>query len=207
MSKVILLNGCSSAGKTTLAIALQNQLQEPFQHIALDQFRDGMPSRVRGLNSPPGDPGASGLNVVPAVLDGQPVTHIQFGEYGERVLSGMRRAVAHFSDLGCNVIVDDLLFKRDYLEDYIAVLNPDTTWFVGVKCRLSVVLERERKRPGRFPGTATSHFEQVHEHGIPYDLEVDTSSAGVEAVAEQVISRLAHPPLAFRASRPHISDP
>ena len=50
MSNVILLNGCSSAGKTTL-VALQNQLKEPYQHVGLDQFRDGMPGRVRGLNS------------------------------------------------------------------------------------------------------------------------------------------------------------
>ena len=119
MANVILLNGCSSAGKTTLALALQDVLSVPYQHIALDQFRDGMPGRVRGLNSPAGDPGATGLIVVPGVLHGEAVTHIEFGEYGERVLAGMRRSVATLSDLGCNVIVDDLLFKPAYLTDYV----------------------------------------------------------------------------------------
>ena len=52
---------------------------------------------------------------------------------------------------GCNVIVDDLLFKRAYLDDYVDVLNAETTWFIGVKCRLDVVHEREALRPGRFP--------------------------------------------------------
>ena len=47
---IIFLNGSSSAGKTTLAIMLQQLLPEPYQHIALDQFRDGMPGRYRGLN-------------------------------------------------------------------------------------------------------------------------------------------------------------
>ena len=46
MANVILLNGCSSAGKTTLALALQDVLTAPYQHIALDQFRDGMPGRL-----------------------------------------------------------------------------------------------------------------------------------------------------------------
>ena len=41
MGNIIFLNGCSSAGKTTLAIKLQQMLDEPYQHIALDQFRDG----------------------------------------------------------------------------------------------------------------------------------------------------------------------
>lgn len=199
MSNVILLNGCSSAGKTTLALALQNQLKAPYQHVALDQFRDGMPGRVRGLNSPPGDPGASGLNVVPGKLNGKWVTHIRFGDYGERVLAGMRRTVAALTELGCNVIVDDLLFERAYLDDYVQVLNPDKTWFIGVKCSLDVVHQREALRPGRFPGTAVSHYEQVHAHGAAYDLEVDTSDAKVADLSLAIIERLQSPPTAFRA--------
>ena len=199
MSNVILLNGCSSAGKTTLALALQNQLKAPYQHVALDQFRDGMPGRVRGLNSPPGDPGASGLNVVPGKLNGEWVTHIRFGDYGERVLAGMRRTVAALTELGCNVIVDDLLFERVYLDDYVQVLNPDKTWFIGVKCSLDVVHQREALRPGRFPGTAVSHYEQVHAHGAAYDLEVDTSDAKVADLSLAIVERLQSPPTAFRA--------
>ena len=57
---VVLLNGCSSAGKTTLALELQAISNEPFQHIALDQFRDGLPPALRGLNSPEDDPGYHG---------------------------------------------------------------------------------------------------------------------------------------------------
>lgn len=203
MSNVILLNGCSSAGKTTLALALQNLLPEPYQHVALDQFRDGMPGRVRGLNSPPGDPGASGLNVVPGELNGEWVTHIQFGDYGERVLAAMRRTVATLSEMGCNVIVDDLLFKRDYLEDYAAVLDPQKTWFIGVKCSIEVISEREALRPGRFPGTAIAHFEQVHEHGIDYDLEVDTTAADPAEVAVEIAQRLQQPPLALQSLKQH----
>ena len=52
MANVILLNGSSSSGKTTLAETLQQLLPEPYQYIGLDQFRDGMPERVRGLNAP-----------------------------------------------------------------------------------------------------------------------------------------------------------
>jgi chloramphenicol 3-O phosphotransferase len=201
MGKIILLNGCSSSGKTTLAVKLQQLLQEPYQHMALDQFRDGMPSRVRGLNSPAGDPGASGLNVVPAQQNGEWVTQIQFGDYGEKVLKAMRRSIAGFAEMGCNVIVDDLLFKREYLEDYMSVLNPEKTWFIGVKCSFDVVLAREALRPGRFPGTAVSHYEQVHEHGLGYDLEVDTSAATPRQVAQSIVDRITTPPRAFTQSQ------
>ena len=197
MAKIIFLNGCSSAGKTTLAIKLQQLLQAPYQHIALDQYRDGMPMRMRGLNSPPGTPGSKGLNVVPVKKDGELVTSIQFGEYGEQVLRSMRRSISMFQASGINVIIDDLLFKRSYLDDYVSVLDPTRTWFVGVKCSLEIVKAREAKRPGRFPGTATSHYEQVHEHGERYDLEVDTSVTSERQVAKQIIERLSQPPEAF----------
>jgi chloramphenicol 3-O-phosphotransferase len=75
---IIFLNGSSSAGKTTNAMMLQQILEEPYQHIALDQFRDGLPGRFRGLNSPDGAPGARGLNVVPIQREGQLVTQIRF---------------------------------------------------------------------------------------------------------------------------------
>ena len=201
MGNIIFLNGCSSAGKTTLALKLQQLLPEPYQHIALDQFRDGLPSKVRGLNAPADTPGAAGLNVVPVEQNGTWVTQIQFGEHGERVLRGMRRSVAVFSDLGANVIVDDLLFKREYLDDYISILDPAKTWFIGVKCTLDVVNEREATRPGRFPGTAVSHYHQVHEHGVPYDLEVDTSNITPRQAAQLILKRLETSPASFSSMR------
>ena len=118
LGRIILLNGSSSSGKTTLALTLQRVLAEPWQHVALDQFRDGMPGKVRGLNSPAGTPGDQGLNIVPIDQDGERVTEIRFGAFGEAVLRAMRRAVAELAYQGVNVIIDDLLFKPDYLGDY-----------------------------------------------------------------------------------------
>ena len=201
MSRIILLNGSSSAGKTTLALKLQQLLPEPWQHIALDQFRDGMPGRYRGFNSPSETPGASGLNIVPTLRDGEALTEIRFGSYGEQVLAGMRRAIAAFAMAGNNVIIDDLLFEPDYLQDYAEALHGIDAWFVGVRCSLDVVNELEARRVGRFPGTAKSHFEQVHAHGVAYDLEVDTSSESPRTCAEAIVRRLESAPVALQAAR------
>ena len=199
--RIILLNGSSSAGKTTLAHTLQQLLPEPWQHVALDQFRDGMSGRYRGLNSPDGSDGARGLNVVPVMQDGTAVTDIQFGDVGERTLRGMRRAAAAFAAAGNNVIIDDLLFQPAYLDDYVQVLAPFDVYFIGVRASIEVVQAREAKRPGRFPGTAISHFDRVHAHGLAYDLEVNTSEMSPRRCAELVIARIAKPPHAFPSAR------
>jgi len=195
--KIILLNGSSSAGKTTLARALQQKLDEPWQHIALDQFRNGMSGRYRGLNSPAGTPGHAGLNIVPAEMaftdaaetHTEKVTHIRFGEIGRKMLKGMRRAIAAFAEAGNNVIVDDILFEPEFLEDYVDALGHLNVLLVAVRCPLSIVNQRERKRSGRFPGTATSHFHRIHEN-ITYDIEVDTSLDSPLQCASQVIRHL-----------------
>lgn len=187
--RIILLNGSSSAGKTTLARAIQVARREPWFHLALDQFRDGMPPAYRGLNSPPGTPGARGLNVVPVEHEARRVTAIRFGDVGKRMLEGMHRAIAAFAAAGNDVIIDDLFLETDTLDDYLDALEGFWVLFVAVRAPLDVVEQREAERPGRFPGTALSHFEAVHAHGI-YDLEVDTCQNSPEACAAEISARL-----------------
>ena len=198
---IILLNGSSSSGKTTLAGAVAQLADDDWQHMALDQFRDGMAPRLRGLNAPAATPGARGLNVVPDLAGEQPVTHIRFGSTGEQILKGMRRAIAAFAAAGNRVIVDDLLFKPEYLQDYIEVLADFPVYFIGVRCDRPTVQAREAARPGRFPGTALSHFDTIHQHGLNYDLEVDTSHLEPQVCAQAVLERLATPPRAFAHAR------
>ncbi len=183
--QIIVLNGSSSAGKTTLAQTIQDIMPDPWFHLALDQFRDAMPGRYRGLNSPAGTPGGRGLNVVPMELDGRKVTEVRFGDIGMRMKEGMHRAIAAFARRGNRVIVDDLMLTPGILHDYLLVLADFEALFVGVRCPLITVQERESRRVGRFPGTAESHFDTVHTHGL-YDLEIDTSVHSPAACARLV---------------------
>ncbi|MDE0177595.1 MAG: AAA family ATPase [Gammaproteobacteria bacterium] len=200
MSKgsIILLNGTSSAGKTTLARAIQDVSPTPLQHISLDQFRDGMAGRYRGMNSHDNEPGSRGLNIVP--VDG--MTQLRFGDVGLLTLRGMRRAASAFAATGIDVVVDDLLLEPDFLRDYLEVFVGFEVTFVGVHCDLDTLMARERERPGRFPGTAAAHFKQVHE-GCEYDVEVDTVSTTPRECAKRVLaaSRDLRSPSAFERLR------
>ncbi|MFT7132857.1 MAG: chloramphenicol 3-O phosphotransferase [Cyclobacteriaceae bacterium] len=184
--KIIFLNGTSSAGKTTLAHALQSALPEFYQHMALDQFRDGMPDKYRGLNSPIGTTGAEGLNVVPVINSPASHTAVQFGATGKQMLSGMRRGIAAMARAGINVIIDDIILETEFLDDYLETFQGLYVLFVGVKCPQEVIQRRENARPGRFPGTAIGHLYVCHAHGI-YDVEVDTASDLPTVCAQKVI--------------------
>ena len=199
---IILLNGTSSSGKTTLAHTLQEILDEPYLHIALDQFRDGMPGKYRGLNAPEGTTGAAGLNVVPMRKRNQTVTQIRFGNMGIRMLCGMRRAIAALAQAGNNLIIDDIIFTPDFLDDYLNVLGDFTVYFVAVLCPEKVLSQRESARPGRFPGTASGQLSDIHQACV-YDVEVDTSLLSPRQCADRVVEYIASnkTPAAFHSLR------
>ncbi len=201
--KIIFLNGTSSAGKTTLAHALQEELDAPWLHVSLDQYRDGLPAKYRGLNAPRGSKGEAGLNVVPVTDNGPPHTAVVFGEAGKTVLQGMRRAIRALVDAGTNVIIDDIILEAGFLQDYLEVLRGVDVLFVGVTCSMDVINRREALRPGRFPGTALGHLEVCHAHG-DYDVTVDTGSQSPRACARKVIEFLeSGTPGAFERIRQH----
>ncbi len=184
--KIIFLNGTSSSGKTTLAYELQEQLPALYLHMALDQFRDGMPDKYRGLNAPAGSLGAEGLNVVPVVDAHGRHTAVEFGAIGKQMLGGMRRAIATMVNSGTNVIIDDIILEPEFLDDYLEAFAGLYVLFVGVQCPREVLSTRENARPGRFPGTAVGHFEVCHAHDL-YDVRVDTSKDLPPVCARQVI--------------------
>ena len=191
--RIVLLNGASSAGKTTLALALQRIWPEPLHHIALDQFRDGMAGRFRGMNSRDGEPGTRGLNVVPVTGAQGRVTELRFGDVGRATLRGMRRAAAAFAESGMDIAVDDLLVEPEFLADYLTVFVGKPVTFVGVYCDLATLNRREASRPGRFPGTAAAHFERIHV-GCEYDAEVRTQTHTPRECAAQVLAVALAPP-------------
>lgn len=190
--QVILLNGTTSAGKSTLLRQLQQEMDEPYHAIALDQFRDGMPPRFRGLNSNSDEPGARGLNVVPVQLNGELVTEVQFGDYGLKVLSGLRRAVRALAECGVCVVVEDLVFSRDIAEDYARLLHDVRTTVVAVRCSEQVLLAREQQRLGRFPGTAKRYIDDLH-RWMDYDVEVYTDTTAPADCAARVVAAVQAP--------------
>lgn len=183
--QIILLNGTSSAGKTSLVRALQQTLEQPFLDAGIDKFLWMLPKRY--LNPPlwsevfrydwPPEGGPLGLR-------------ISAGPLGHQLVAGMHRAIAVLALAGNHVVADHVLLDPAWVVDCAAVLGALPTLFVGVRCPLHVVEQRERDRRDRTLGQARAQFSAVHAHGR-YDLEVDTSLLSPEACAEVIKQRLA----------------
>lgn len=179
MATVILLNGVGSAGKSSIAKALQAITAEPFLHVAMDAFLDMMPARY--WDHP------DGLVFETVQQDGKPAVVIKSGPVVDRALHGMRHAVAAMARAGNNLIVDDVLLGNEMAE-YASLLADVTFHAVGVFAPLDVLEERERERGDRLVGLARWQYDRVH-LGKRYALELDTSNATPMACATLIKQR------------------
>jgi chloramphenicol 3-O phosphotransferase len=183
-----LLNGTSSSGKSTLATALQAALPEPWLVVGIDTVVFALPRRY--LDQPHW---SEVFRYVP--LDDAPdgAFRIETGDLGERLISGLHGAVAALADRGLSVIVDHVLLETAWLDECRARWAHIPWLFVGVRCPLAVVEQRERERRDRTLGQAAAQFAVVHEDR-DYDVEVDTSELAPDAAAAVILEALARLP-------------
>ena len=114
---------------------------------------------------------------------------IETGPLGQALVDGMHRSVAAIAASGVSVIVDHVLLETAWL-DACRTLWQDLDWlFVGVRCPLAVVEQRERDRQDRTIGQAAAQFAVVHEDR-DYDLEVDTSVLSPDDAAARIVAAL-----------------
>jgi chloramphenicol 3-O phosphotransferase len=206
LSNIVFLNGASSSGKSAIAHCLQQVMEEFYVHTGIDHFLERVPLRFHAISdgSEPETPYGV-LWVMPA---GQPpVTELRFGPPGIRLVAGMYAAMAGLASAGNNVIVDDVIFDRIVLREALRALKAFDVLFVGVRCPLEVVIEREVARGDRMRGLAEAQHVIVHDHGT-YDLEVDTSLLSSMECASLIKQRLQDGPrpTAFDALRRSLGD-
>ena len=191
--RVIVLNGTSSSGKSTLMRALQARLDGAWLGVGIDTVVFALPKAYLDLPL-----WGEVFRYVPVEAVGNAPFRIVTGELGHRLIDGLHRMVASLADSGLSVIVDHVLLEEAWLPDLAHRLSGHEVLFVGVRCPLDVVIERERERRDRTIGQAAAQFDVVH-RACGYDLEVDTSLLGPDEAAAVIAGAIAKgfPPVSF----------
>jgi len=179
LARIVLLNGVGSAGKGSIAKALQRITAAPFLHVEMDAFLAMLPERC--IDHP------DGIAFEPVTEGGKNLVKIRTGPVADRTFRGMRHAIAAMAAVGNDLIVDDVI-TRGQMADYETLLAGFTLHRVGVFASLDVLEARERARGDRMIGLARWQFDRVH-RGVTYDLELDTGAATPMQCAELIRSR------------------
>jgi chloramphenicol 3-O phosphotransferase len=164
-SRIILLHGASSSGKSTLSKAIQHLLDEPFLHFASDYLTLGLPA--------------------PRETEG-PFQWL--GKVRPRFFDGFQRCIATLAAAGNDLIVDHIIELREWRADLKLLLQSFDVFLVAVHCSLEEIDRRERSRGNRKIGEGRSHIvdDGIHSFG-PSDCEVDTTGRPPTEVALEVV--------------------
>jgi chloramphenicol 3-O phosphotransferase len=199
--QIILLNGTSSAGKSTLAKQLQEILPQPYLHTGIDHFLAATPwSRLFVYSDSTSQTEAEGWFL--PFQDGALVSAPRLGLVAYQWLDGMYASFATLAARGVNLIVDDVIYDPQVLRSAVTHLADLPVLFVGLHCPVAEAMRREHERGDRAPGGAAIFHELVHRHGC-YDLEIDTAQASPTECSEQIRLALTqrHPQAALRHLR------
>ncbi|GAA3108803.1 hypothetical protein GCM10010520_61700 [Rhizobium viscosum] len=144
--RIIILNGTSSAGKSTLAKALRTAIGEPFCYYASDQLADAGFRADRRLAPP---------------------------DERARFFDGFHRSIAAFAGAGNDLLVEHIVEETVWWSQLQTILEPFDVFWVGVHAPLAEIERRERERGNRSIGEAAYHLK-THDY-CSYDIEVDTA--------------------------------
>ena len=173
---ILVLNGASSSGKTSLGKALQSILPQQYLHIQLDAFRSMEPigyfHREQAAVGP--------LRVA-------------------ALCRAMHATVAEFAAHGQNVIFDHVL-SADAWHYLFEDFREQRLYLVGVHCSVEELLRREHARGDREPGLAQSQVDLIHENR-EYDFSVDTSRLNSSDCANDVAGWLQQDPVPVAFSK------
>lgn len=167
--RIILLNGTSSSGKSSIGRALLPLLPDPWFFIPVDAI------------------GAMRSTVHTRVLDDAEIDAML-----RRTRRGYHRAVAALAATGNDVIMDYLLSEPWRLDDLLQTLQGLDVTLVDVHCSPEELERRERDRGDRPIGLARSQTT-VYSHG-DCDITVDTTSAGPHECATAIVAALGEIP-------------
>ncbi len=166
--RLVLLNGPSSAGKTTVAKAVASRLTTPWLLLPVDLFH-----RIR--TRPDAD-----------------LTGRQWEDVFHRTRAAYHQALVGAVACGCDVLGDHVLSEPWRLDDLLRLSVGLDVLLVHVTCDPAELRRREKARGDREPGTARTQQRLVFTHG-DCDLTIDTTHGPDEPTAA-VLELIRNPP-------------
>ncbi|MFB7452999.1 chloramphenicol phosphotransferase CPT [Streptomyces sp. NPDC056194] len=174
-TRMIILNGGSSSGKSGIVRCLQAVLPDPWLAFGVDSFVDSLPSKMQD------DDAGIAFDADGGVSVGDGFRALEAAWAGGLV--AMARA-------GARIVVDDVFLGGAASQQrWREALGDLPVLWVGVRCESTVAEGREIARGDRTTGMAAQQALIVHE-GVTYDVEVDTTRTESLECARAIAARV-----------------
>jgi chloramphenicol 3-O phosphotransferase len=199
---IVVLNGPSRAGKSTIAARVQDALDGIWMHIGMDLHIQATPPRYK--------PGVGLRPLRPEdVQDAQDVDgRVSYSELVDAVpalYAALYGSAAAHARSGLNVVMD--VYHHEHYSKRLRTLDIAKrelaglpTLFVGVNAPLDVIWDRRGKTWGQHRDAVDEGVRRAVElhdaaaRALSYDIEVDTSERTPDECVDRIARRLAEGP-------------
>jgi chloramphenicol 3-O phosphotransferase len=180
---LIVLNGPSSSGKSSLVRELQRLWPRPLFATGIDAIIIGWPESFV-LDHDESDPTkeVQSLHIVPG-QGPEPSWVPKMNDTFFTISRHAHESWAAINQSGIDVVVDHCIIEPRLREQAQSLLWG--AFWVGVTCEVEELVRREAVRGDRYRGFASGTSAVVH-LGMDYDLVIDTTSTPPETLARQV---------------------
>lgn len=155
-NKVIILNGSSSAGKTSITAEFKELAKECYYHLRMDTVHSMLPRRylvyrdhydINPKYPKLSEEGKKGLYFNTNMT-------CQYGEYGKNICNDMIDIIQLLASNERNLIVDYVLFGLEDIKVISQKLQNFDTYMIRVHCEPEELRRREKQRDDRLAGSA-----------------------------------------------------
>lgn len=161
---VIILNGPSVAGKSSIQKAFQHTMMPHlWAKVGIDSLFDGAfpeitPENISYWQS------ENLMRWIETTHDekNNNIITLFTGHEGDTIAYAMNSAIAAYAKEGCNVIVDYIAYKQEWVDDLTKKLKNIKVIWVKVDISLATLEQREIARGTSPSGHARSHYNTVH---------------------------------------------
>lgn len=169
MSKLVVLNGTSSSGKTTVARAFQDAAPSVYLNFSIDSILSALPP-----------------SVLARIVTGLPLTDVRLAD----LIRAFYACTRELLRMGHDLVIDHAVTARYHAEGLLAACEGHETLIVRVDCPITVIRDREAARGDRLLGVADQQFASI-DAWLEYDLVVDTSKQSPSEAAASILDALA----------------
>jgi chloramphenicol 3-O phosphotransferase len=180
--KLIVLNGGSSAGKSSVALEFQELAADCWIHLGIDMFWYALPQSQIDLQQVRPEYYTWDVEIDANGLEWLSVTP---GPLLESAMHARYLAIKVYLDEEMNVISDDLIWTRDWLVDLLRIFDGYEVWLVGLHVTDDEGARREIERSDRIAGANRGSARAAHAD-LEYDFELDTTNIPVRTLAREL---------------------
>jgi chloramphenicol 3-O phosphotransferase len=165
VATVVVLNGASSSGKTTLARAFQEIAPKVFLNFSIDNVLYALPA-----------------SAIDRITSGADITDLCLPE----LIRAYYACVRQLLELGHDLVIDHAVTARYHAEHLVSAVASHHVVLVGLDVPPEVLAQRERERGDRREGMAMQQHGRVHVL-MHYDLMIDTSVVSPHDGARRIL--------------------